>query len=88
MNDLSVSHTGPAKPLVTNKKVTNNFPRIAELLVMISAGGEEKIRTSNQGLMSTQGVSRAAPSQRLPRGQSLLDAVLLSLLDFLFASSN
>ena len=37
MKDLSVRHIGAAKPLVRNKKVTNNLPRIAGLLVMISA---------------------------------------------------
>jgi len=33
--------------------MTNNFPRLAELLVMIYVSGEEWIWTINQGLMST-----------------------------------
>ena len=33
----------PQKPLVTNKKMTNNFPRFGKLLVMIHISGEEWI---------------------------------------------
>ena len=51
------------------------------------SGGEEWIRTINQGLMSTQAALATTPSQRLLVGQSPLDVVLMSFLDFLLRSA-